>query len=68
METFAYLVYTVNSWGLTREFVTSGVSADQVADEVFEKGYRTVEVAPASPANGFEGMSHRPGDTAKRSI
>lgn len=65
---FAYLVYTVNDRRLTGQTVVWGTSADQVADAMFAKGYRTVEVAPAAPVNGFKDMPYKSGDTAKRGI
>ena len=63
---YAYLVWTVNNRRLVGQFVEYGNSADEIADRVFAKGYRKVEVAPAAPVNGFKGLPYKSGDTAKR--
>jgi len=66
-EIFAYYVYTVNPLRLVNHRLEYGASADEVADRVYDLGYRVVEVAPAAPVNGYKGYNYKNGDTAVRS-
>jgi hypothetical protein len=65
MNDFVYYVRTVNSRRLVGHYTENGDSAAEVLERYRGKGYRRVDVAPASRVNGYSGnLPTKPGDVA----